>query len=64
MNSYWKVSKYSINEESIIVDEITTYFDVWIEQRSVVKFKENMKETQVEKYFISQITYNNMKTLV
>ena len=34
-----------------------------MEQRSVVKVKENMKETNDVKYFISQITYNNMKSL-
>ena len=64
MNARWKLTKENIKKESQILDEIGTYFDDWLEQRSIVKEKENIPDSKVEKYFISMLTYNNMKTLI
>ena len=64
MNPRWKLTKNNINIEAGIFEEVVTYFDGWLEQRSVVIARENIKESEVDKYVISLITYNNMKTLV
>ena len=64
MNPRWRLTKDNIEIESKTFEEIGTYFDDWLKQQSIVKEKENMKESEVEKYFISLVTYNNMKTLV
>ena len=52
MNSRWKLTKENIEKESKILDEIGTYFDDWLEQRSIAKEKENIQDSKVEKYFI------------
>ena len=49
MNPCWKLTKGNINKESNILEEIVSYFDVWMEQRSVVKVKESLKDIDVDK---------------
>ena len=64
MNPWWKLTSENIDTEEGILEEIVTYFDKWLEQRSVMKIRENLNNSEVDKYFISLITYTNTKTMV
>ena len=64
MNQRWKLSSDNIEREELILREIVTYFEIWFTQREVMKKKSKLNECEVDKYFISLIMYNNMKTLV
>ena len=63
-NQRWRLTKDNIDKPSKTFEEIGTYFDDLLGQNSVVKERENIKESDVEKYCISLIIYNNIKTLV
>ena len=64
MNQRWKLSSDNIDKEECTLKEIVTYFELWIEERKQMKEREKTNESDVDKYCISLITYNNMKTLV
>ena len=64
MNQRWKLTSENIDREEYILKEIVTYFELWFQQREGMKRREKLNESEVDKHFISLITYNNMKTLV
>ena len=64
MNPKWRLTGGNIYREESILNKIVSYFEIWFQQRGDMKIRDELNESEVDKYFISLITYNNMKTLV
>ena len=64
LNRHWKLTSTNIDIEEKYLDEMVLYFDKWLNERLYVKEKEKIMEREVNKYYMSVITYNNTMILV
>ena len=64
MNPRWKLTKHNISAETNTFEIICQYFNKWMQYLNELKTDNNLADKVVGKYFISFITYNNMKTML